>query len=295
MLGAQLPLASALPFVALLAAIAVLPFVAPRWWHPNRNKAVIAVVVSLPILWQLGIALGEPGRAVLQEKLHEYVGFIVVIGALFVITGGIHLQGSLSGTPLVNTGMLGLGAVLANLLGTTGASVLLIRPLLRANKSRRRNVHIVVFFIFVVANCGGLLTPMGDPPLLLGFLKGVPFDWTLRLWPQWLMINGILLLIFNLWDQWALHRDEKALPGSQHEEVLIHEPLRITGGVEILVLLGVIVTIVAAGQAAAVGRPWGQNIREVLIVLLALFGYFAGSQDRRAKNVFSFGPIIEVA
>src|SRR5207237_4659373 len=146
MLGAQLPLASALPFVALLAAIALLPLVAPRGWHPNHNKTSLAVAVSLPVLWHLGIALGDPGRAVLAEKLHEYVGFIVVIGALFVISGGIHVQGSLSGTPLVNTGMLGLGAVLANLLGTTGASVLLIRPVLRANKSRRRTVHIVVFF-----------------------------------------------------------------------------------------------------------------------------------------------------
>src|SRR5438128_9324703 len=143
MLGAQLPLASALPFGALLAAIALLPLVAPRWWHPNRNKTLVAVVVSLPVLWQLGIGLGEPGRAVLEEKLHEYLGFIVVIGALYVITGGIHVQGSLSGTPLVNTGMLGLGAVLANVLGTTGASVLLIRPLLRANKSRRRTAHLV--------------------------------------------------------------------------------------------------------------------------------------------------------
>jgi len=194
MLGAQLPLASALPFVALLAAIALLPLVAPRWWHPNHNKTILAVAVSLPVLWHLGIALGDPGRAVLAEKLHEYVGFIVVIGALFVISGGIHVQGSLSGTPLVNTGMLGLGAVLANLLGTTGASVLLIRPVLRANKSRRRTVHIVVFFIFLVANCGGLLTPIGDPPLLLGFLKGVPFEWTLRLWPQWLTATGALLV-----------------------------------------------------------------------------------------------------
>src|SRR5713101_5010654 len=259
MLDASLPLITALPFVVLLLVIALTPLAAPGWWHQNRNKA-----------------------------------FIVVIGALFVVTGGIHIQGSLAGTPLVNTGMLGLGAVLANLLGTTGASVLLIRPLLRANKRRKRVVHVVIFFIFIVANCGGLLTPVGDPPLLLGFLKGVPFDWTLRLWPQWLLINGGLLVIFNLWDQWALNKDEKELPGSQHEEVLIHEPLRITGGVEMLVLLGVIVTIVAAGQAAAVGRPWGQNIREVLIVLLALFGYFAGSQHRRTKNVFSFGPIIEV-
>ena len=288
--GAELPLVTALPFVALLLVIALAPLAAPAWWHQNRNKALVVVLVSAPILVYLGIHAPE----LVHEKFHEYIGFIVVIGALFVVTGGIHIQGSLAGTPLVNTGMLGLGAVLANLLGTTGASVLLIRPLLRANKRRKRVAHIVIFFIFIVANCGGLLTPVGDPPLLLGFLKGVPFDWTLRLWPQWLLINGSLLVIFHRWDQWGLNRDKKEPPGSQHEEVLIHEPLRITGAVEILVLLGVIVTIVAAGQAAAVGQPWGQNIREVLIVLLALFGYFAGSQDRRAKNVFSFGPIIEV-
>src|SRR5947208_5367387 len=279
MLGAQLPLASALPFVALLAAIALLPLVAPRWWHPNHNKTILAVAVSLPVLWHLGIALGDPGRAVLAEKLHEYVGFIVVIGALFVISGGIHVQGSLTGTPLANTGILGLGAILANLLGPTGASVLLIRPLLRANKRRKRVAHIVIFFIFIVANCGGLLTPIGDPPLLLGFLKGVPFDWTLRLWPQWLLINGILLVIFNVWDQWALNRDEIELPGSQHEQVLIHEPLRVTGGLEMLVLLGIIATILLSGSS-------------LIILGLAVLGYFAGLQDLRAKNVFTIAPSV---
>src|SRR6266511_1605916 len=243
MLGAQLPLISGLPFVALLVTIAVAPLVAPDWWHSNRNKALLVSLVSLPVLLYMGAALGPAGRAVLGEKAHEFVSFIVVIGALFVIAGGIHIDGSLSGTPLVNTGVIGIGAVLANLVGTTGASVLLIRPLLQANKGRRRTTHIVIFFIFVVANCGGLLTPIGDPPLLLGFLKGVPFDWTLRLWPQWLMINGALLALFNFWDQWALDKDEKELPGSQHEDVLIHEPLRIQGGVEMLVLLGMIVTI----------------------------------------------------
>jgi Na+/H+ antiporter NhaD/arsenite permease-like protein len=278
MLGAELPLVTALPFVALLLVIALAPLAAPAWWHQNRNKALVVVLVSAPILVYLGIHAPE----LLHEKFHEYIGFIVVIGALFVVAGGIHIQGSLAGTPLVNTGMLGLGAVLANLLGTTGASVLLIRPLLRANKRRRRVAHIVIFFIFIVANCGGLLTPVGDPPLLLGFLKGVPFDWTLRLWPQWLLINGSLLVIFNLWDQWALNRDEKELPGSQHEEVLIHERLRITGGVETLVLLGIIISIVLAASS-------------LVILLLALIGYLAGSRDRRTKNVFSFGPIIEVA
>ncbi len=278
MLGSALPLVTALPFVALLLVIALAPLAVPTWWHHNRNKALVALVISAPILVYLGINAPE----LLREKFHEYVSFIVVIGALFVVTGGIHVQGSLAGTPLVNTGMLGLGALLANLLGTTGASVLLIRPLLRANKRRKRVAHIVIFFIFIVANCGGLLTPIGDPPLLLGFLKGVPFDWTLRLWPQWLLINGILLVIFNVWDQWALNRDEIELPGSQHEQVLIHEPLRVTGGLEMLVLLGIIATILLAGSS-------------LIILGLAVLGYFAGSQDRRAKNVFTFAPIVEVA
>src|SRR5256885_1217405 len=248
------PRGSALPFVALLAAIALLPLVAPRWWHPNHNKTILAVAVSLPVLWHLGIALGDPGRAVLAEKLHEYVGFIVVIGALFVISGGIHVQGSLSGTPLVNTGMLGLGAVLADLLGTTGASVLLIRPVLRANQSRRRTVHIVVFFIFLVANCGGLLTPIGDPPLLLGFLKGVPFEWTLRLWPQWLTATGALLVVFNVWDQWALDREERERPGSQLERVMMHEPLRVDGAGSLAALGGGVLTVIPAARAAVAGR-----------------------------------------
>src|SRR5215510_9565697 len=254
-----LPLLTALPFVALLLAIALLPLAAPAWWHHNRNKALVSFLLAAPILVYLGLRSPE----LLHEKLHEYLGFMVLIGALFVITGGIHIQGSLAGTPLVNTGVLGIGAVLANLLGTTGASVLLIRPLRRANKRRKRVAHIVIFFIFIVSNCGGLLTPIGDPPLLLGYLKGVLFDWTLRLWPQWLALNGILLVLFNFWDQGALNKDERELPGSQHEEVLIHEPLRITGAIEILVLLTVIVTVVAAGRAAAAGKPWDRNARDL--------------------------------
>src|SRR6266508_1210502 len=239
-------LATALPFVALLLAIALAPLVTPRWWHHNRNKAIVACVVSVPILIYLGIAAPQ----VLIEKLHEFVGFIIVIGALFVITGGIQIQGSLSGTPLVNTGMLGLGAVLANLLGTTGASVLLIRPLLRANRARKRVAHIVIFLIFIVANCGGLLTPIGDPPLLLGFLKGVPLDSTLRLWPQWLLINGTLLVVFYVWDQVVFARAEREQHGSQHEQVLIHEPLRVRGALSIVGLIGVLATILGAGIAA---------------------------------------------
>ena len=295
MLGAQLPLVTALPFVALLVAIAVMPLLAPAWWHSNRNKPVIVTLISLPILAYFLLDLGEPGRELLHEKFHEYLSFIVVIAALFVVAGGIHIQGSLAGTPAVNTSVLAIGAVLANILGTTGASVLLIRPLLRANKRRKRVAHTVIFFIFIVANCAGLLTPIGDPPLLLGFLKGVPFDWTLRLWPQWLLINAALLFIFFCWDTWALNKDEVELPGSQHDEVKIHEPLRVQGVIEMLILAAVIVTIVSAGKAAAAGQPWPRNVQEALIVVLALVGYFGGSRDRRTKNVFTFAPIVEVA
>jgi Na+/H+ antiporter NhaD/arsenite permease-like protein len=295
MLGAQLPFISIIPFVVLLVVIAIAPLVAPHWWHSNRNKALVAMLVSLPILLQLGMTLGEPGRAVLAEKAHEYLGFIVVIAALFVITGGITIEGSLAGTPLVNTGVLGLGAILANLVGTTGASVLLIRPLLRANKSRQRTAHIVVFFIFIVANCGGLLTPIGDPPLLLGFLKGVPFDWTLRLWPQWLTATAVLLVIFNVWDQVVFDREERARPGSQLEQVMIHEPLRVRGAASTAALAGVLVTIISAGRAAAGGRPWALGVQEAVIALLAVTAYLATPREARERNAFTFGPLIEVA
>src|SRR6266536_898447 len=264
-------LATALPFVALLLAIALAPLVTPHWWHHNRNKAIVACVVSVPILIYLGFTAPQ-----------------VVIGALFVISGGIHIQGSLSGTPLVNTGMLGLGAVLANLLGTTGASVLLIRPLLRANRSRQRTAHIVIFFIFLVSNCGGLLTPIGDPPLLLGFLKGVPFQWTLRLWPQWLTATATLLVIFNVWDQWALNREERERRGSQLERVMVHEPLRVRGAASMAALGGVLLTIIAAGKAAADGRPWGGGKQEAIILAFALTAYGATSSEHRERNAFTF-------
>ena len=268
---AQLPLLTVVPFVALLLVIALAPLGVPRWWHHNRNKALVAFLISVPVLFYLGRT--EIGRQLLLEKAHEYAGFIVVIGALFMITGGIHIEGSLAGTPLVNTAMLAIGAVLSNLLGTTGASVLLIRPLLRANQRRERVAHVVIFFIFIVGNCGGLLTPIGDPPLLLGFLKGVPFTWTLRLWPQWLALNGILLVLFNIWDRWA-NRDEVVVPS--------HEPLRVRGAIELTALAGVMATILTSGSL-------------LVILIFAFVAYFLGSQERRTLNVFTFVPLVEVA
>lgn len=168
------PLWTVLPFVVYLLVIALFPLFLNRLWEKNRNKLIVSIVAGIPVVAYL--LLGHPhGAEWLSHSVKEYAAFIVLLGALFVISGGIYLRGSLAGTPIVNTGMMAVGAVLASFIGTTGASMLLIRPLLRANEKRQRKMHLVIFFIFIVANGGGMLTPLGDPPLFLGFLHGVPF------------------------------------------------------------------------------------------------------------------------
>jgi Na+/H+ antiporter NhaD/arsenite permease-like protein len=292
----ELPVWTVLPFAGLLLSIAVLPLLTPHYWESNRNKGVVAALFALPLALYLLLAHGEAGLHELLEKGKEYASFILLLGALFAISGGIRVRGSLSGTPLLNTALLGLGAVLANLIGTTGASVLLIRPLLRANKPRVNTTHVVVFFIFVVSNCGGLLTPLGDPPLFLGFLKGVPFGWTLQLWPLWLLVNGLLLVIFNVWDQIVFNREEAERPGSQLEEVMQHEPLAIDGRRNFLFLGAVVATVLAAGHGlGSAGAGWPFGVQEALLLGIAVVAYIATPGAYRAANAFDFGPIIEVA
>jgi Na+/H+ antiporter NhaD/arsenite permease-like protein len=181
--------------------------------------------------------------------------------------------------------------VLASFIGTTGASVLLIRPLLRANRTRRAKAHIVVFFIFVVSNCGGLLTPLGDPPLFLGFLKGVPFFWTMEhLWGEWLAVNLALLAVFHIYDELVFGREERARHGSQLEEVMKHEPLGIAGLFNFVWLAGIVATIYAAGHFA-----WPFGIAESIMALLAVVAFVTTPKAYHAANKFTFGPIIEVA
>ncbi len=295
-LGHELAFWTILPFVGLLGCIAILPLAVPHWWEHNRSKGLIAALLALPLALYLLGAFGHRGAHVLVEQGRDYLSFILLLGSLFVVTGGIRLEGSLSGTPLLNTVFLGIGAVLANVIGTTGASMLLVRPLLRANQSRHRKAHVFVFFIFVVSNCGGVLTPLGDPPLFLGFLRGVPFEWTFGLWKQWLLVNGILLGIFNVWDQLVLHREELERPGSQLEEVLRHEPLRISGRHNFAYLLALVAVIFAAGRGIGSGGaawPWG--VQEAAMLLLAVLAYVTTPAEVRTGNGFGFGPIIEVA
>jgi Na+/H+ antiporter NhaD/arsenite permease-like protein len=295
-LGAALPLWSVLPFAGLLLAIALLPLATPHFWEHNRNRALVAAGFALPVLGYLPLAHGAPGLHALVEKGEEYVAFIALLASLYVITGGIHVRGSLSGTPLLNTALLALGTVLASWIGTTGASVLLIRPLLAANAPRQRKAHIVVFFIFTVSNCGGLLTPLGDPPLFLGFLKGVPFGWTLQLWPQWLLVNFALLLIFNLWDQAVFAREERERPGSQLEEVQRHAPLGVDGAHNFAFLVGIVGVIYAAGRGLGHGgAPWPFGVQELLMAMLAALAYVSTGAAIRLRNGFGFAPINEVA
>jgi Na+/H+ antiporter NhaD/arsenite permease-like protein len=295
-LGQSLAPWTVVPFAALLLSIAVLPLVAGRWWEHHRNKALVAAVCSAPIVACLLLGFGAEGARELALKAHEYVAFMILLGALFVISGGVYVSGSLSGTPLVNTGMLAIGAVIASLIGTTGASVLLIRPLLRANAARERKAHLVVFFIFVVSNCGGVLTPLGDPPLYLGYLKGVPFDWTLQLWKQWLAVNGALLVIFSFWDQRVLDAEELARPGSQLEAVQRHEPLRIHGALNFFFMLGVVTLIYGAGAGLGTGgTPWPAGVQEALLILLALAAWFTTPAENRRHNRFTWSPMVEVA
>lgn len=286
-LGQLLPIWSVAPFGLILLGIAVLPLVAGHFWERNLNKALVSAALGLPIvLW-----IATYDRTVLLHTAHEYVAFIVLLGALYVIAGGIVIRGTLAGTPGLNTALLGIGALIASLVGTTGASMLLIRPVLRANSVRRRKVHVVVFFIFVVSNAGGLLTPLGDPPLFLGFLRGVPFLWTLNLWREWLFVNGVLLALFYAVDSTIFRKEDVETPGDLDEVAVKHQvPVHLAGAHNFLFLAGVVAVLLASGSLSL---PPG--VQEAGMLLMAWLSWVTTSKPLRHENGFTWHPIVEVA
>jgi Na+/H+ antiporter NhaD/arsenite permease-like protein len=276
-LGLHAPLYAVLPFALLLLAIAVMPLAAAHWWEHNRNKALVGGALSLPVVAYLLRAAPEA----LAHSLVEYASFVALLGALYVVAGGIRVTGDLRATPLTNTLLLAAGAVLANLIGTTGASMVLIRTVLRTNQQRAHTAHIPFFFILVVSNCGGLLTPLGDPPLFIGYLRGVPFTWTLQLWPIWLGAVGYLLALFYAVDRRAYARESAVrLVG----DAIQATPLGIEGGVH-----GGLLALVVG--AVFLPTPW----REAAMLALATISAFAGPRAPRVANGFSWAPIVEVA
>ncbi len=294
-LGEILPLWSCLPFAGMLLSIALFPLFAPTFWHHHFGKvsASWAAAFGIPFLFFYeGTAVYE----ILHIILADYVPFIILLWSLYTVSGGIILRGSLRGTPPVNAGMLLLGTILASWMGTTGAAMLLIRPFLRANSYRKSRTFMVVFFIFLVANIGGSLTPLGDPPLFLGFLRGVSFFWTFHIFPHMLMTALVLLGIYIAFDVYFYRKEKDAKPDDGPGE-----PIRLEGTYNFLFLGGIVGSVLMSGMVEwgdvnvlGVHRAVQDWARDGLLVLMGVSSLVATPYRIREDNEFTWFPIIEV-
>jgi len=295
-LGESLPLYSCIPFACMLLSIALLPLIAGNIWHHHFGKisAFWAASLALPFLYAYkGIAVYE----ILHIILADYVPFIILLWALFTISGGILLKGDLRGTPAVNTIIILIGTILASWMGTTGAAMLMIRPFLRANDYRKNKTFMVVFFIFLVANIGGALTPLGDPPLFLGFLHGVSFFWTFKIMPHMLLASIILLVIYFLLDTYHYKKEGAKAPDDGEKK-----PLRLVGTYNFIFLAGVVGSVLMSGivdlgevSTFGVHRAAQDWLRDGLLIVLGIGSLMATPKVLREENEFSWFPIVEVA
>jgi len=305
-LGAAMSLLSVLPFAGLILLIAILPFFpgASCWWEKHLNKFKVALVCAMGGILLYFIPTGDIQKIWITYL--EYTAFLAMLASLFVISGGIHISGAFAGFPYMNTIFLAVGAVLASLLGTTGASMIMIRPLLRANRQRQHKAHIVIFFIFIVSNCGGLLTPLGDPPLYLGFLRGVPFGWTLNLAPQWVLTLSLLLFVFYIFDAWYFRREEAHMHTTLIGEIQkAKRKIHIQGWINVLFLLGIMGVILASGyfiypvlvhyRGELAAEITSKIFQVIMMGVLAFGSYHLTSERIRHENEFTFAPIREVA
>ena len=298
--GSQLAVWWGIPFAGILLSIAVVPLVAPFFWHHHYGKisAAWALAFLVPFAVQFGPAAA--GAGLVHALLAEYIPFIILLTALFTVAGGIYIRGNLHGSPALNVGLMVIGAVLASFMGTTGASMLLIRPLIRANDNRRHVAHVVVFFIFIVSNAGGSLTPLGDPPLFLGFLKGVDFFWTAQhIFPETLFLVGSLLVIFYLIDSWYYRKE-----GVERVDPTPDTPsFGIEGKVNFVLLLVIMGLVLFSGTwkpgiafdvfGTEVGLP--QIVRDSALIAVTLVSLKITPAAARDQNQFNWAPMAEVA
>lgn len=294
-LGSLLPLWSIIPFVGILLSIAFCPLFVPHFWHRHYVKISFGWGLSMAIPFIISYQM-EAVHALLHIVLLDYIPFIILLWALYTISGGILFRGTLIGTPWLNTGILFIGVVLASWMGTTGAAMLLIRPFLRANQHRQNRTFMVCFFIFLVANIGGSLTPLGDPPLFLGFLHGVPFFWTFNLLPHMLLTASIVLVIYFAID-WYFYQNEK--PASLPKEKI---PLSIEGWHNFFILGGVVLAILLSGlvdlgTASIFGilRSYQDLLRDGLLIVFGILSLKTTTLAIRQDNEFNWEPIKEVA
>ena len=264
-------------FAALILSIAIMPLVNSEWW--GKNYRYVSLGLAIPAIW----IVGSHDITLILHILVEYVSFIILLGSLFVIASGIVIRTSVRGGPALNVIILGVGAIFASLIGTTGSSMVLIRPLIRANKWRKHVAHIFIFFIFLVSNIGGLLTPLGDPPLFLGFLRGVPFSWTLKLIPFWLLAVCILIAIFYMLDRHFLKKELREADSIIPDAVVVRR-LEIRGRINFLFLGAVL---------GAFFLP--PVVREIVMVGAAIASIYFTPVVLREDNAFTYHPIIEVA
>ncbi len=299
--GSALPLWWGIPFAGILLSIAVIPLLAPIFWHHHFGKVAAAWGLLFLVPFAVVFGPGVAGVSLVHVLLAEYLPFVILLTALFTVAGGIFIRGNLHGSPALNTAILAMGAVLASFMGTTGASMLLIRPLIRANDNRIHKAHVVIFFIFIVSNVGGSLTPLGDPPLFLGFLKGVDFFWTMRhIFPETLFVLGILLVIFYALDWWFF---------SHREEVLRHDPTPDTrtfgfDGKFNFALLGVVVGLVLLSgfwKSSVVFNIAGTDVglpgivRDAGLIIVTAVSLWLTPKAVHENNQFGWAPMQEVA
>ncbi len=299
--GAQLTAIWGVPFAGILLSIALMPLLTPHFWHHHYGKVAAAWSLAFLLPFAAVFGAGVAGVNLVHALLAEYIPFIVLLTALFTVSGGIFIRGNLHGSPGLNTAILAIGAVLASFMGTTGASMLLIRPLIRANDNRKHVAHVVVFFIFIVSNAGGSLTPLGDPPLFLGFLKGVDFFWTLKhIFPESLFLIGSLLVIFYALDSWFYHRREELLPVDPTPD---SRQIGFDGRINFALLGGVVALVLMSGvwkspvsfniAGTEVGLPG--VLRDLGLVLITWLSLKWTPAQVHADNQFGWGPMVEVA
>lgn len=289
----NLPLYSLIPFALMLGSIAVFPLLWNHFWENNRNKLIIALVFSAPtIIYLLAVNLGGE---IYHTIMFDYIPFIILLGALFTITGGIYLTGDIQAKPKINALFLGIGAVLASLMGTTGAAMLLIRPVIQTNRQRKYKVHTILFFIAIVANCGGLLTPLGDPPLFMLYLRGAPFFWFAQLVPEWLVSNAILLTLYFLVDSYYYKKEDIAAIARDEKYI---KPIKIEGNLNFIWLIGVVLSVAFLNEQYfefIKANVYFKFIREFTIVLMAVLSLMLTPKLTRVSNNFTWEPIKEVA
>lgn len=299
--GSRLSVLWGVPFAGILLSIAIMPLLAPHFWHHHFGKVSAAWALLFLVPFAVAFGPGAAAAGVVHALLAEYIPFIILLTALFAVAGGIFVRGNLHGSAALNTGILAIGAVLASFMGTTGASMLLIRPLIRANDNRKHQVHVVVFFIFIVSNIGGSLTPLGDPPLFLGFLKGVDFFWTMsHIFPETLFLLLSLLAIFFVLDSWLWRTKEEVLPQDPTPDT---PAIGFDGAIN-FVLLGVVVALVLMSglwksdvsfniMGTEVGLPG--IVRDVGLIVVALVSLKITPASVHEDNQFNWGPMAEVA